>query len=430
MDFLRFIVSAYPRAPGRAGILMRIYFLWQENFTAAGHAAFALMFFAVFAGLVPGFWAAWIFSGFVFIFFLSLVPSLFLTSKKTFFEVESVNVKNAVEGGSAELEVTFKALSPVDFVELYCFRMDSAKFVQHAESLSRLECGSVNTIRVRLDVGEDSRGMYPVSKVGLAVPEIKGMLRHVFTAGEAQVLVYPRPACILDFPFLTAGAGGQVFAPLLLPQFGRGMDFAGVREYREGDSLRDLHHKAFARYGRPFTKEFESERGAGAVLVVDVSARSLREDFCREPLIRLAAGIGRWLIERQALGRLFVGDDEIPLSAGGEWDCLVEALARIPRVSLARRRVAVHEWSPAARPMGPVLRLGLHPSADSLVHKHVVVGANPGLNAGVKPGLNANLSASLNANLNANLNASKLSGTAGDTLFVDAESISSGEVSL
>ena len=81
-DFLEWLFNAIPRTPRRAGILMRLFYCWQENFTPAGHAAAALMLFSMFAGTVPGFWAAWIFCGIDFLFFLTLLPSLFLTSKR------------------------------------------------------------------------------------------------------------------------------------------------------------------------------------------------------------------------------------------------------------------------------------------------------------------------------------------------------------
>ena len=67
---------------------------------------------------------------------------------------------------------------------------------------------------------------------------------------------------------------------------------------------------------------------------------------------------------------------------------VLEALARIPRAGLVDARngrrdpknkgrdpkeQCMDAWSPATRPMGPVLRIGLHGASIPLVNKHVVV---------------------------------------------------------
>lgn len=371
LSTVKWLLDAIPRSPKRAGLLMRLYYRWQENFTAAGHAAAALLPFSMFAGMVPGFWAAWIFGGLDFLFFLTLVPSLFLTAKKNRLVMGEIVVPPVYEKKHVVLSVQVTALNRIDSVSVYCSRMHpSIKCIgQEPRSVAAGE-----SVRLECELLVGGRGVYSVPKVSLAVPEIKGMLRALVASAPAELVVYPEPVRVKSFGFLTAGGSGMAFAPLLMPNLFRGMEFAGVREYREGDSLRDLHHKAFARYGRPFTKEFETERGSGCVLVLDVRASGLREKSLVEPLIRLAAGVGIWLIERGALGRFFVGDDEIPETH--DVDSFLEALARIPHKVKSQKL-----WSPSARPTGPVLRLGLRPVADPLVHKQVVVTARAEANA-------------------------------------------------
>lgn len=377
--FLLWLMNAIPRAPRRAGLLMRIYYLWNECFTYAGHVCAALFPFSIACGAIAGFWAAWVLSGFIFLFMLALVPSLFMTARKTKFLIHAIEVRHATEGEKALVSVRFQAVNPVDSVSLLCMRMDPSLECIESPALESLPAGANGVLEC--GVATRFRGAYKIPKVALAVPEIKGMLRYPFPAGEVELLVYPRVLRILAFRFLTSGASGQVFAPLLMSGFVRGLDFAGVREYREGDSLRDLHHRAYARYGKPFTKEFETERGAGVVLLLDVNANGLREKSLQESLIRLAAGVSQWLVERGILGRFFVNDDEVSLPPGNMMPAVLEALARIPRAEAFERWArgsstklpAGKTWSPAARPMGPVLRLGLHVASEPLVNKHVVV---------------------------------------------------------
>ena len=356
---------------------MHLYYVWQEAFTPVGHAAAALMMFSMFAGVVPGFWAAWVFCGLDFMYFLALVPSLFMTARKSKFKASDIAVRNVYEGETATVRLHVYAEDKLNAVSLGCFRMDSSLKCVESE-LAMIAKGESAKLSCKMQTKK--RGAFEIPKVAVILPEICGALRYAAKAGKAELLVFPRPLRVSSFPFLISGASGVVFAPLLMPSLTRGMNFVGVREYREGDALRDLHHKAFARYGKPFTKEFETERGAGAILVLDVTARNLREKSSVEMLIRLAAGIGLWLLERKALGRFFIGDDEISLVQADHGESFLEALARIPPASflITRGRGAASEnapkrWSPAARPLGPVLRVGLFATDDPLVHKQVVL---------------------------------------------------------
>lgn len=405
--FFSWFLGAIPRAPKRAGLLMRLYYVWREYFTYPGRACAALFLFSVFAGAIAGFWAAWFFSGFVFLFFLALVPSLFLTAKKTKVLGAISRIEHATEGDNAHISVRLQAGTAIDCVWASCSRMDPSLAGENSPELCRIPAGGTGELQV--SVRTKFRGAYRIPKVSLTVPEIKNMLCYPFRVGEAEILVYPRPKKLVAFPFLTAGQSGMAFVPLLMSNFMRGLDFAGVREYREGDSLRDLYYRAFARYGRPFTKEFEGERGAGVVLVLDTRARNLREKSLLEPMLRLAAGIGMWLLDRGVLGRLFVCDDEFSLAGTDGESVLLETLARIPRAEIYTRDKRARDpkktsrepelWSPAARPMGPVLRVGLFAVNDPLVNKQVVV------NGLAQKG-------------------------ADDVLYVSVESLDAGEVSL
>jgi uncharacterized protein (DUF58 family) len=391
MSLLRYFINAIPRSPKRKGLLMRLYYIWQEGFTQVGHAAAALMLFSMFAGAVPGFWAAWVFCGLDFMYFLALVPCLFMTARKSKFKAGDISVRNVYEGETATVDLHVSAEDKLNAASLGCFRMDSSL---KCEESALIAVAAGVTAKLTCKIQTKKRGAFEIPKVSVIIPEINGALRYAANAGNAELLVFPQPLRIGAFPFLISGASGVVFAPLLMPSLTRGMDFVGVREYREGDSLRDLHHKAFARYGKPFTKEFETERGAGAILVLDVTAHSLREKSSVEMLIRLAAGVGLWLLERKALGRFFIGDDEISLVEGDGGVSFLEALARIPAASLlkmrflketresrnaknSRKLASAHKlWAPAARPLGPVLRLGLFATDDPLVHKQVILNAH------------------------------------------------------
>lgn len=370
-SFAKWFIDAVPRAPRRAGILMRLYYHWQEGCTQVGHAVLALLIFSMFAGAAPGFWAAWVFCGIDFLFILALIVSLFCTSKFSKVEVRNIVVSPTVEGDSARVSAMAFSKQKVGELYLGAFRMDP---LLKCEMLPAVACAANESSRLECLVHTHHRGSFKIPKVAVVVPEITGMLRACFSAqGAFELLVYPKSVRVSSFPFLTAGVSGSVFAPLLMPSLARGLDFVGVREYREGDSLRDLHHKAFARYGRPFTKEFEVERGAGVVFVLDTATPNYVSRLQLENAIRLTAGIGAWLLERGILGRFFIDDAEIPLNgADSLQESLLQILARIPAADLVHHKPP-KTWTPAARPMGPVLRVGLYVDENPLVHKQIIV---------------------------------------------------------
>lgn len=372
--FAKWLINAFPRAPKKSGVLMAVYFWWLDYFTPAGRAFASLFLLAMFAGAVPGFWAAWIFGGLDFLLFLGLVFSLFATAKRSKIAVETVSVNRVREGETATVSAYVAVRSTIDCVTLGANRLPPSltgieserEKIKKGEPPRKMEC-YVRTSR---------RGSFMLTKVSANVPEIMGLLRWPYGfCGSVELLVYPRALKVQDFPFLTQGPSGMAFAPFLMPSLTRGMNFVGVREYREGDSLRDLHHKAFARYGKPFTKEFEVERGAGVILLLDTATPGFKSRQYLEHAIRIVAAVGEWLLEREILGRFFIDSEEIALNGGSESrKNLLDALARIPPASLAHGK-RPSPWTPAARPMDPVLRVGLYEGEDSFVNKQIVVGA-------------------------------------------------------
>ena len=70
-----------------------------------GHAAAALILFSMFAGAVPGFWAAWVFCGLDFMYFLALVPCLFMTARKSKFKAGDISVRNVYEGETTTVDL-------------------------------------------------------------------------------------------------------------------------------------------------------------------------------------------------------------------------------------------------------------------------------------------------------------------------------------
>ena len=187
---------------------MRLYYVWQEYFMPAGHSAFALLFLSMVAGLVPGFWAAWIFCGLDFLLLLALAPSLFMTCRKTRFEAGPIDVVPVFEGETTTVRVQVTAKARIDAVSLSCFRMDQS-LVAEEPSYTLVNKGESSTLLCM--VHTKKRGAFTVGKLAFLIPEIMGMLRYSAKVGSAEILVYPKPVGISSFDFLTWGSSGLVF---------------------------------------------------------------------------------------------------------------------------------------------------------------------------------------------------------------------------
>ena len=342
MSFFHWFIRSIPRAPKKTGLLMAIYFWWLDYFTAAGRAFASLFLLSMFAGAVPGFWAAWIFGGLDFLLFLGLVFSLFVTAKRSKIAVESVSVNRVREGETAIVTAYLSVRSTIDCVNLGANRLPPTLTGIESENV-KIKVGEPPR-KLECFVKTTHRGSFMLNKVSANVPEIMGLLRWPYGYnGSVELLVYPRALKVQEFPFLTQGASGMAFAPFLMP----------------------------------FTKEFEVERGAGVILLLDTATPNFKSRQYLEHAIRVTAAVGEWLLDREILGRFFIDSEEIALDGGSESrKNLLDALARIPMASLAHGKLPA-PWAPAARPMDPVLRIGLYENDEPLVNKHVVVGMQP-----------------------------------------------------
>ncbi len=77
-------------------------------------------------------------------------------------------------------------------------------------------------------------------------------------------------------------------------QRGLGRDFESLREYREGDDLRDICWTATARRGEPITRQYQTERSQPVWIVLDCGRlmRSRVAVFMSEPLAPVPAMLG------------------------------------------------------------------------------------------------------------------------------------------
>jgi uncharacterized protein (DUF58 family) len=104
------------------------------------------------------------------------------------------------------------------------------------------------------------------------------------------------------------------------------MELMGVRPYRPGDPVRDLHPKTWARTGEPHVREYQQEYFTRIGVVLDTDAASLSEAGF-EAAISLAAGVLAKLTRGEALiDVLMVGREVHALTVGRSLSSLDQAL--------------------------------------------------------------------------------------------------------
>jgi len=173
-------------------------------------------------------------------------------------------------------------------------------------------------LKVRLD--PKRRGRYElrgptlraVDPLGLAVGPARTL------PGQA-LLVYPRFWSMESF-MVPLGRRYQPGGIPLSSSTGDAIEFVGTREYREGDPLKNIHWRSWARRGQPVVKEYQEEYFCRIALILDtfVSARRRPQDLANfEAAVSVVASIADFFSRGEYIvDILAAGPDVYEVSAG------------------------------------------------------------------------------------------------------------------
>ncbi len=141
--------------------------------------------------------------------------------------------------------------------------------------------------------------------------------------GGTRIVVVPKPANVTRLT-MPLGRRHQPGGVALASKSGESMDLLGVRPYRPGDPVRDLHAKSWARTGAPVVREYQQEYFSRVGVVLDTGTTDPER---LEAAISLAAGIVAHLSRGEALiDLLVVGDAVHELTLGRSLGFLEQAL--------------------------------------------------------------------------------------------------------
>jgi uncharacterized protein (DUF58 family) len=122
---------------------------------------------------------------------------------------------------------------------------------------------------VPLELLAERRGRYVLSGARLRRTDPLGLMTSAAVRGPDQtLLVYPRfyPMEDLAIPL------GRRYQPGGIPlssSTGDAIEFIGTRDYREGDPVKNIHWRSWARRGEPVVKEYQEEYFCRIAIILD-----------------------------------------------------------------------------------------------------------------------------------------------------------------
>ncbi|MGD8587316.1 MAG: DUF58 domain-containing protein [Chromatiales bacterium] len=182
----------------------------------------------------------------------------------------------------------------------------------------------------RLELRPLRRGYLPLPALTLSRPDPLGLINSLQRLDCSQaLLVLPRryPMARIDLPGRRQYQPGGVS---LASAVGDSQEFIGLREYRSGDSPRNIHWPAWARSGKPQVKEFQDEFFTRHALILDTFCDE-RLETCFEAAISVAASLCESIEDSDSLlDLMFVGTEAYCFTAGrgqGGTEQILEILA-------------------------------------------------------------------------------------------------------
>ncbi len=134
-------------------------------------------------------------------------------------------------------------------------------------------------VKMRYQLRAQQRGAMHFGGVHIALTSRRGFWQlQRYQTLEQAVKVYPNFAAVTRYTLLaTENRLGQL-GIRQLQRRGEGLDFLQLREYRMGDSLRQIDWNATARQRKLISKEYQDERDQQVVFLLDCGRRMLARD--------------------------------------------------------------------------------------------------------------------------------------------------------
>ena len=171
------------------------------------------------------------------------------------------------------------------------FALDRARPLHVAAVAEWLACAdaclpaadSVATLSYRLR--PSVRGNFSFQGTQLRLHSPLWLWRQSRVVGTPQsVRVFPNFAPLAGFALFSAEQASRLVGAHIKRRRGEGTDFHQMREYRVGDSMRQIDWKATARARKLISREYQDERNQQVMLLLDTGRRLLARDGAADTL--------------------------------------------------------------------------------------------------------------------------------------------------
>ena len=171
--------------------------------------------------------------------------------------------------------------------------------------------------RLSLSLTPGRRGIIPLSDLRALLPEPLGLFQKCRTiqTSPANLAVLPRRYPLPDI-VMPGSAAFHIGGEETGNSIGNSGEFVGLREYRPGDPMRQIHWKSWAHTGKPMVKELEDTFYPRYGLVLDTFPGSPDEQLF-EVMISVAASFIVGLDRNDSLlDLMFIADEAHTVTAG------------------------------------------------------------------------------------------------------------------
>lgn len=136
-----------------------------------------------------------------------------------------------------------------------------------------------NWAKVKYRVKPIVRGRVEFKKVQIRIVSVMGLWkRNLVQPLVSEVRNYPNFSSVMKYSLLATDQRLNQMGILKKRRRGEGLDFHQLREYRDGDSLRQVDWKATARTRKLISRDYQEERDQQIIFLVDCGRRMLAHD--------------------------------------------------------------------------------------------------------------------------------------------------------